>query len=155
MAKREIVQEGNAFLRKKSRDITVFDSRLHTLLDDMAETMEAANGIGLAAVQVGVLRRAVLVHDGEQVRELINPVVIDASEEWEEDIEGCLSFPGQFGRVGRPLRVKVAAQDRHGNPIELEGEGLTARAFCHEIDHLNGILFIDTATEMLEDIDET
>ena len=154
MATRQIVQEGNSFLRKKSREVTVFDSRLHTLLEDMAETMAAANGVGLAAVQVGVLRRVVLVHDGEKVCELINPELVEADDEVEEDIEGCLSFPGQYGRVERPIRVKVKAQDRHGAPIELEGEGLTARAFCHEIDHLNGVLFVDLASEMLEDLDE-
>jgi peptide deformylase len=153
MAIRTIVKDGNDFLRKKSREITVFDARLHTLLDDMLETMHAANGVGLAAVQVGILRRALVVDLGEDLVELINPVILEASEETQNDPEGCLSFPGEYGLVERPLRVKVQAQDRHGDLIILEAEGLKARAFCHEIDHLNGVLFIDLATEMLDDKD--
>jgi peptide deformylase len=153
MAIRTIVKDGNDFLRKKSREITVFDTRLHTLLDDMLETMHAANGVGLAAVQVGILRRALIVDLGEDLVELINPVILEASEETQNDPEGCLSFPGEYGLVERPLRVKVQAQDRHGDLIILEAEGLKARAFCHEIDHLNGVLFIDLATEMLDDND--
>jgi peptide deformylase len=153
MAIRTIVKDGNDFLRKKSREITVFDARLHTLLDDMLETMHAANGVGLAAVQVGILRRALVVDLGEDLVELINPVILETSEETQNDPEGCLSFPGEYGLVERPLRVKVQAQDRHGDLIILEAEGLKARAFCHEIDHLNGVLFIDLATEMLDDKD--
>jgi peptide deformylase len=153
MAIRTIIKDGNSFLRKKSREVTVFDSRLHTLLDDMIETMGEANGVGLAAVQVGVLRRAVIVDIGEDLVELINPVIIEASEETQNDPEGCLSFPGEYGMVERPLRVKVQAQDRHGDLIIVEGEGLKARAFCHEIDHLNGVLFVDLASEMLDNGD--
>jgi peptide deformylase len=153
MAIRTIVKDGNDFLRKKSREVTVFDARLHTLLDDMLETMQEAGGVGLAAVQVGILRRALIVDIGEDLVELINPVILEASEEMQSDPEGCLSFPGEYGLVERPLRVKVQAQDRHGDLIILEAEGLKARAFCHEIDHLNGVLFIDLASEMLDDKD--
>lgn len=150
MAIRTIIKDGNSFLRKKSRQVTVFDKRLHVLLDDMAETMHKAMGVGLAAVQVGVLRRAVVVDVGEDLVELVNPVIIEASEEPQFDAEGCLSFPGEYGMVERPMRVKVQAQDRNGDLFTVEGEGLKARAFCHEIDHLEGVLFIDHATEMLE-----
>jgi peptide deformylase len=153
MAIRTIIKDGNDFLRKKSREVTVFDARLHTLLDDMLETMRGANGVGLAAVQVGILRRALIVDIGEDLVELINPIILEASEETQSDPEGCLSFPGEYGMVERPLRVKVQAQDRHGDLIIIEAEGLKARAFCHEIDHLNGVLFIDLATEMLGDED--
>lgn len=156
MAIRNIIKEGNSFLRKKSREVTVFDKRLHTLLDDMAETMHEAYGVGLAAVQVGVLRRVVTVDVGEDLVELINPQIIEASDETQYDPEGCLSFPGEYGMVERPMRVTVQAQDRNGDLITVEGEGLKARALCHEIDHLNGVLFADLATEMLdnEDLDE-
>lgn len=156
MAIRNIIKEGNSFLRKKSREVTVFDKRLHTLLDDMAETMHEAYGVGLAAVQVGVLRRVVTVDVGEDLVELVNPQIIEASDETQNDPEGCLSFPGEYGMVERPMRVKVQAQDRNGDLITVEGEGLKARALCHEIDHLNGVLFVDLATEILdnEDLDE-
>ncbi|MDL2233567.1 peptide deformylase [Ruminococcaceae bacterium OttesenSCG-928-L11] len=150
MAIRQIIQEGNAFLRKKSREVTVFDQRLHTLLDDMKETMDGANGVGLAAVQVGVLRQVIVVDVGEDLIELINPKIIETSEETASEAEGCLSFPGQYGMVERPLKVKVEAQDRDGNLFTVEGEGLKARAFCHEIDHLGGVLFVDLVTEMID-----
>lgn len=157
MAIRTIVKDGDDFLRKKSREVTVFDTRLHTLLDDMAETMRSAYGVGLSAVQVGVLRRVVTVDistDGTELLELINPVIVDSSEETQNDAEGCLSFPGEYGMVERPMRVKVQAQDRNGDLFFVEGEGLKARAFCHEIDHLDGKLFIDLVTEMLDAEDE-
>ena len=148
MAIRQIVMEGDPLLRKSSREVTSFDERLLTLLDDMAETMAKADGVGLAAVQVGVLRRAVVIDVGEGRIELINPVILSASGS-EEDSEGCLSFPGQYGLVERPTKVTVRAQDRRGASFEKTGEGLLARAFCHELDHLDGVVFKDHASEML------
>jgi len=149
MAIRTIITDDDDFLRKKSREVTVFDSRLHTLLDDMAETMYAAPGVGLAAVQVSVLRQVVTIDVGDGLIELINPKITETSDETQNDPEGCLSFPGEYGMVERPMRVKVSALNRNGIPVTFEGEGLKARAFCHEIDHLNGQVFVDLATEML------
>lgn len=149
MAKRALVFSPDELLRKRSREVTSFDARLATLLDDMAETMYAADGVGLAAVQVGVLRRAVVIDCGEKRYELINPEILETSGE-QTGAEGCLSFPNQYGEVTRPNYVKVRAQDRRGNWYEAEGEGLLARAFCHEIDHLDGVLFPDHATQMFE-----
>lgn len=151
MATRNIRKFDDPILRKKSRDVTVFDARLHQLLDDMLETMREANGAGLAAVQVGVLRRAVIVDVGEGPIELVNPVITQRSDETVSISEGCLSFPGQWGLVERPLQVTVEAQDRNGDPITITGEEMLARAICHETDHTNGIVFIDLASEMLED----
>ena len=149
MAKRALVFSPDELLRKRSREVTSFDARLATLLDDMAETMYAADGVGFAAVQVGVLRRAVVIDCGEKRYELINPEILETSGE-QTGAEGCLSFPDQYGEVTRPNYVKVRAQDRRGNWYEAEGEGLLARAFCHEIDHLDGVLFPDHATQMFE-----
>lgn len=149
MAKRNIVISPDELLRKKSREVTAFDTKLHQLLDDMAQTMYAADGVGLAAVQVGILRRAVVIDCGDRLYELINPEIIETSGE-QTGAEGCLSFPEQYGEVTRPNRVKVKAQDRNGEWYEAEGEGLLARAFCHEIDHLDGVVFTDHATEMYE-----
>ena len=151
MALRNIIQDGDAILLKKSRKVTVFDPRLHQLLDDMAETMAAANGAGLAGVQVGVLRRVCLVDAGDGLVELVNPKIISWSEESQTGAEGCLSFPGKYGLVTRPMQVTVQAQTRHGDLFEITGEGLKARAFCHEIDHLDGKVFLELVTEMLED----
>ena len=155
MALRNIVTKEHKQLYKKSRPVTEFDSRLHQLLDDMAETLIDANGVGLAAPQVGVLRRAVLVietnvPEGEEeyIIELINPEVIDSSGE-QTGAEGCLSVPGEYGIVTRPLDVKVRAQDRYGKWFEVEGTGLTARCFCHEIDHLDGVIFTSKCKRML------
>lgn len=155
MALRNILTEGDPTLNKTSRPVVKFDNRLHVLLDDMAETLNTSNGVGLAAPQVGVLRRVVLVvetnvPEGEEefIIELINPEIISAEGE-QRGSEGCLSVPEQFGIVTRPERVTVRAQDRYGNWFEREGEGLTARCFCHEIDHLNGILFTSLAERML------
>ena len=155
MALRNILTEGDPTLNKTSRPVVKFDNRLHVLLDDMAETLNTSNGVGLAAPQVGVLRRAVLVvetnvPEGEEefIIELINPEIISAEGE-QRGSEGCLSVPDQFGIVTRPEKVTVRAQDRYGNWFEREGEGLTARCFCHEIDHLNGILFTSLAERML------
>ncbi len=144
MALRQIVKFGEDILRKKSRPVTNFDERLWTLLDDMAETMRSRDGAGLAAVQVGVLRRAVVidVHDEHGLIELINPEII-SEEGTQTGGEGCLSAPNVWEEVQRPNIVTVKAQDRNGREFTLTGSALLARAFCHEIDHLDGILFID------------
>lgn len=155
MAQRLILKQGDPLLEKKCRQVTDFNPRLHTLLDDMKETLAHANGVGLAAPQVGVLRRAVIVletnvgeDEDEYMIELVNPEIIEVSGE-QTGAEGCLSIPEKFGIVTRPDHVKVRAQDRYGNFFEVEGDGLTARAFCHEIDHLDGTLFVTKATRML------
>ena len=150
MAIRNIVKRGDDTLKKVCRPVTDFDTRLHTLLDDMHDTVVAADGAGLAAPQVGVLRRAVLVIDGDDFLELINPEIIETKGE-QIEAEGCLSVPGIYGTVSRPAYVKVRAQDRFGEWFEVEGEELAARAFCHEIDHLNGTLFTDKVIEYLEE----
>lgn len=142
MAKRNIVKLGDDILRKVCRTQLNFDEKLHQTLDDMAETMYEADGVGLAAPQVGILRRFCIIDVGEGIIELVNPVIDETSGEQEGD-EGCLSLPGRYENVKRPLYVKVHAQDRNGNNITVEGEGLKARALCHEIDHLDGVLFID------------
>ncbi len=144
MAKRNIVKLGDEILRKVCRTQLNFDSKLHQILDDMAETMYDAEGVGLAAPQVGILRRFCIVDVGDGLIELINPVIIEKSGEQSGD-EGCLSIPDRYETVIRPLNVTVKAQDRYGNNITVTGEGLKARALCHEIDHLDGILYIDKA----------
>ena len=158
MALRNIREDGDALLLKKSRPVTDFDRRLHILIDDMRETLINADGVGLAAPQVGVLRRLVLVMDTskeeltpeEQIIELINPEIIKTSGS-QEGPEGCLSVPGVYGLVKRPDYVKVRAQDRHGKTFEVEGTGLTARCFCHEIDHLDGHLFTEISERILSE----
>ena len=140
MAIRNIVKNGDDTLKKVCRTQLTFDERLASLLDDMADTMYAADGCGLAASQVGVLRRVCIVDVGDGLIELVNPVIVETKGTQEEQ-EGCLSFPGEYGTTIRPLKVKVRAQDRKGNTFTVEGEGLKARAFCHEIDHLDGIVF--------------
>ncbi|MCQ2455314.1 MAG: peptide deformylase [Clostridia bacterium] len=142
MAKRNIVKLGDDILRKVSRTQLNFDEKLHQILDDMAETMYEAEGVGLAAPQVGILRRFCIIDVGDGLIELINPV-IEKSEGTQTGDEGCLSIPKTYETVTRPMKVTVRAQDRNGNNIIVSGEGLKARAFCHEIDHLDGILFID------------
>ena len=142
MALRNIVKVGDDILRKKSREVTKFDSRLHQLLDDMKETLYKSNGVGLAAVQVGVLRRVVVIDCGDGYIELVNPEITDSEGE-QEEVEGCLSVPGRNGITKRPMKVTVKAQNRDGNWCVYQGEGLKARCFCHELDHLDGILFID------------
>ncbi len=149
MALRNILNEDEELLRKTSREVVNFDRRLWDLLDDMAETMYEANGAGLAAPQVGVLRRAVVVDVGDGLIELINPEIVSKRGK-QTGSEGCLSSPGKYGLVTRPMKVKVKALDRNGNPFTIEGSELLARAFCHEIDHLNGVLFQDLAERMLE-----
>ncbi len=148
MALRNIVKDGDEILSKKCRPVEKFDQKIWTLLDDMAETMHRANGVGLAAPQVGMLRRVVVIDIGEGVIELVNPQIIAYSGE-QEGLEGCLSFPGEWGIAKRPNYVKVRAQDRHGEEFEIEGRELLARAFCHEIDHLNGVVFKDRVERML------
>lgn len=137
-------------LRKHARRVEKFDDRLSTLLDDMAETMVVGNGVGLAAPQVGVLKRCCVIDVGEGLIELVNPE-ITAQEGEVTVIEGCLSVPERAGRVVRPEKVTVHAQDRHGAPFDLTGEGLLAVCLCHEIDHLDGILYVD---KMIEDATE-
>ena len=145
MALRKIIEQGDECLTKVCRPVEDFNRRLHTLLDDMTETLQEANGAGLAAPQVGILRRAVLVvNDQEEMLELINPEII-ASEGEEDGLEGCLSVPGYWGYVKRPAWVKVRAHDRNGNEFETEGTGMTARCFCHELAHLDGQLYTDLA----------
>lgn len=142
MALRNIVKVGDDILRKKSREVTRFDARLHQLLDDMKETLYKSNGVGLAAVQVGVLRRVVVIDCGDGYIELINPEITEREGE-QEEVEGCLSVPGRNGITKRPMKVTVKAQNRDGNWCVYQGEGLKARCFCHELDHLDGILFTD------------
>lgn len=142
MALRQIVKIGEPVLRKKSKVVKEINDRLIDLLDDMADTMYEADGVGLAAPQVGILKRVVVVDIGDGLIELINPEIIEAEGEY-LDNEGCLSVPGESGDVLRPYRVKVRALNRFGETIEIEGEELLARAFCHEIDHLDGILYVD------------
>ena len=148
MAIRNVVKEGDSVLRKHARPVTDFNERLHILLDDMAETMYATNGVGLASNQVGILRRVVVIDVGEGLIELVNPEIID-KKGTQQEVEGCLSCPGEYGITKRPMWVKVKAQDRNGNVCYYEGEGLLARAFCHEIDHLDGILYKDVVIRML------
>lgn len=143
MALREILKDGEPVLNKVSHPVTSFDHRLHDLLDDMKETLEDAGGAGLAAPQVGILRRAVVVVDGEdQMLELVNPEIVWQEGE-QEGWEGCLSVPGYWGRVTRPARVRVRAQDRNGKFFEAEGEEIVARCFCHELEHLDGHLYTE------------
>ena len=142
MAIRNIVKIGDDVLRKICRTQLTFDEKLGSILDDMAETMYKAEGVGLAAPQVGILRRFCVVDVGDGLIELINPVIVEKSGS-QTGSEGCLSVPQRYDEVERPLKVTVRAQDRHGNNIVVTGEGLKARAFCHEIDHLDGILYID------------
>ncbi|MEG0742285.1 MAG: peptide deformylase [Clostridia bacterium] len=142
MATRRIVKIGDDKLRKHAKPVEKFDKRLELLLRDMAETMYKAEGVGLAAPQVGILRRAVVVDIGEGLNELVNPEIIAAEGE-QTGPEGCLSVPGRSGMVLRPNFVTVRAQDAQGNPIVVTGEGFFARALCHEIDHLDGVLYVD------------
>ncbi len=148
MAIRKIVKEGDDVLAKKCRPVEKFDIRLAQLLDDMAETLHLANGVGLAAPQVGILRRVVIIDIGEGVIELINPQIVAYSGE-QETLEGCLSCPGEWGITRRPEYVKVKAQDRNGKEFTIDGKGLLAKAFCHELDHLEGIIFKQVAVRML------
>lgn len=145
MGLRKIMTVKEPCLHKVCRPVEKFDGRLHRLLDDMKETLAEANGVGLAAPQVGILRRVVVVDTGEEMLELVNPELLETSGE-QVGSEGCLSVPGKYGIVKRPNYAKVRAYDRDGNEFEVEGEELMARCFCHELDHLDGIVY----TEIME-----
>lgn len=149
MAIRTIVKVGDPVLTKKCRAVEKIDDRIITLLDDMIDTLYDSGGVGLAAPQVGVLKRITVIDIGEGLIELINPEII-SQEGTQNDLEGCLSLPGKWGYVERPNKVKVRAMDRKGDMYEYEGEGLLARAFCHEIEHLDGILYSSHVTEFVE-----
>ena len=151
MATRNIVERGDPILGEVCRPVTDFNKRLHILLDDMIETLEKAEGVGLAAPQVGILRRVCIVQDDEgEIVELINPEIVSTEGE-QTGLEGCLSIPGRFGIVTRPYKVRVRAQDRYGESFEVEGEDLTARCFCHEIEHLDGHLYTEHCDHLLTD----
>lgn len=149
MALRKIVTVGDPVLNKVCRPVTKFDDRLAMLIDDMIETMHEANGVGLAGPQVGVLRRVVVVDTGDEDLELVNPEIVKTGKEMQTGLEGCLSVPGKYGIVTRPNYVVVRAQDRNGDWYEYEGEELIARAFCHELAHLDGQLYTEVAERML------
>ena len=156
MALRKIICIEDELLRKKSRPVEKFDEKLHKLLDDMAETMYNANGVGLAAPQVGILRRVcVVMNEDDEIIELVNPEII-ATDGEQTGLEGCLSIPGKYGVVTRPYTVRVRAQDRDGAFFEVEDEALTARCFCHEIEHLDGHLFVEHTDHLLteEELEE-
>ena len=145
MGLRKILTDKEPALHKVCKPVVNFDARLHKLLDDMRDTLEDSGGVGLAAPQIGILRRVVLVDNGEEILELVNPTMVETNGE-QVGAEGCLSVPGKYGLVKRPYYAKVRAQDRNGNWYEAEGEELTARCFCHELDHLDGIIY----TEVME-----
>ncbi len=149
MALRKIVTKNDEVLRKHCRPVEVFDKKLAMLLDDMAETMYKAKGVGLAAPQVGILRRAVVIDVGEGLVELVNPVIVKTKGS-QRNIEGCLSCPDDWGYVVRPSEVIVKAQDRTGKNIQYKCKDFFARCVCHELDHLEGRLFIDIADEMVD-----
>ncbi len=151
MAIRKIREIGDSCLKKQCREVEKFDNRLHTLLDDMKETLLLANGVGLAAPQVGILRRVVVIDLGEDggMLELINPVITH-TEGSVTDTEGCLSVPGKAGEVTRPQKATVRAFDRNGEEFEFTGEDLYARCICHECDHLDGILYVEKAEKIFD-----
>ena len=148
MGLRKILTDKDPALHKTCKTVVNFDERLHKLLDDMRETLIESGGVGLAAPQVGILRRVVLVDNGEEILELVNPTLVETEGE-QEGPEGCLSIPGLYGLVKRPYYAKVRAQDRNGNWYETEGEELTARCFCHELDHLDGIVYTEVMERLL------
>ncbi|MDX9917033.1 MAG: peptide deformylase [Gudongella sp.] len=150
MALRQIRVDGDPILRKRSKEVKEIDERLKVLLGDMVETMREANGIGLAAPQVGILKRVIVVDVGEQPIMAINPEIVE-SEGCVEDIEGCLSVPHMRGTVERPEKIKVKFLDENGEEVVMEPAGYLARIFCHEIDHLNGILYTDLAKDVYRD----
>ena len=161
MAIRNIVKDGDPILKKVCRPVTDFNEKLATLLDDMGDTMIAANGLGLAGPQVGMMRRVFVVLDQyideddnevDEIIEFVNPEILEKSEETITSFEGCLSFPGRNGLIRRPAYVRAKAQDRTGEWFEIEAEGILARAICHENDHLNGITVLDNANTFYEDL---
>ena len=155
MGIRKILTDKEPSLHKVCKEVTVFDKQLHKLLDDMADTLAEANGVGLAAPQVGILRRVVIVDVGDEILELVNPTLVETSGE-QIGAEGCLSVPGRYGLVKRPNVAKVKAQDRYGEWFEAEGEELIARCFCHELDHLDGIVYTQVMERFLteEELDQ-
>lgn len=144
MAIRNLRYKGDEILKKKSREIETIDEKLQTLIDDMIETMHKYNGVGLAAVQVGILKRVIVIdlYDGNQPLKLVNPRIVKQKGEQEVD-EGCLSFPNEYAKMIRPAEIIVEALDENGKKVKIKGEGLLAQALAHEIDHLDGILFVD------------
>ena len=150
MGIRRILTDKEPALHKTCKPVVNFDAKLHKLLDDMHETLVDSGGVGLAAPQVGILRRVVLVDNGEEILELVNPTMVETGGE-QVGAEGCLSVPGKYGLVKRPYYAKVRAQDRNGNWYEAEGEELTARCFCHELDHLDGIIYTEVMERYLTD----
>ena len=150
MGLRTILTDKESALHKVCKPVTSFDQKLHKLLDDMVETLIDSGGVGLAAPQVGILRRVVLVDNGDEILELVNPTLLE-TDGIQEGPEGCLSIPGKYGLVKRPYYAKVRAQDRYGNWYEAEGEELTARCFCHELDHLDGILYTQVMERFLSE----
>ena len=150
MGLRKILTVSDPALHKVCKPVTAFDRKLHKLLDDMKETLADANGVGLAAPQVGILRRVVVVDVGDDVLELVNPELLETEGE-QEGPEGCLSVPGKYGLVKRPYKAKVRAQNRNGEWFEVEGEELIARCFCHELDHLDGIVYTEVMERFLTD----
>lgn len=149
MALRNIVKDGDPILTKVCRPVEKFDHKLEVLLDDMYETMQDADGVGIAGPQVGMMRRLCVIDVGEGRLDLVNPEIIETSGT-QDGVEGCLSFPGEYGMVERPNHVKVRAQNKNGEWYEVEGEELLARALCHEIDHLDGICFVKRASRMID-----
>ena len=148
MGLRKILTDKEPALHKVCKPVTEFDAKLHKLLDDMHETLTDSQGVGLAAPQIGILRRVVLVDTGDEVLELVNPEILEVDGQ-QTGAEGCLSVPGKYGLVTRPYWAKVRAQDRYGNWYEAEGEELTARCFCHELDHLDGIIYTQVMERFL------
>ncbi|MDQ0416469.1 peptide deformylase [Croceifilum oryzae] len=154
MSIRNIVQIGEPILKEKAKPVTKFHARLHKLLDDMAETMYDANGVGLAAPQIAISKRVIVVDVDEQLYEVVNPEIVEKRGEQFNPPEGCLSIPNLLGEVRRADYIKVVGQDRNGNPIEIEADGFLSRAFQHEVDHLNGILFPDVAERVFRPTEE-
>ena len=150
MGLRKILTDKEPALHKVCKPVTAFDKKLHMLLDDMAETLIDSGGVGLAAPQVGILRRVVIVDTGEEILELVNPEMLETDGE-QVGPEGCLSVPGKYGLVKRPYYAKVRAQDRDGNWYEVEGEELIGRCFCHELDHLDGIVYTEVMDRFLSE----
>ena len=148
MGLRKILTDKDPALHKVCKPVEKFDGKLHKLLDDMKETLEDANGVGLAAPQIGILRRVVVVDLGDEMLELVNPTLVETDGQ-QEGAEGCLSVPGRYGLVKRPYYAKVRAQDRYGDWFEAEGEELIGRCFCHELDHLDGILYTQVIERFL------
>ena len=150
MGLRKILTDKDPALHKVCKPVEKFDKKLHKLLDDMRETLIDSNGVGLAAPQVGILRRVVLVDVGDEILELVNPTLLETDGE-QMGAEGCLSVPGKYGLVKRPYYAKVRAQDRYGEWYEVEGEEIIARCFCHELDHLDGIVYTEVMERFLTD----